>query len=105
MAIIGMYLSYLLPIVYFLIHGRPRLQRWQFGSFSLGNPLGIIANVISVIWLVVVITFSTFPGTMPVTPQTMNYSSVVMAGWLVCGGLYYFAGGWKGFNVPFINGE
>jgi amino acid transporter len=102
MAIIGMYLSYLMPIVVWLIHGRPKMQRSEFGSFYLGRVFGIILNLISIIWLVTVIIFSTFPGSMPVTVKTMNYSSVVMAGWLLCGAIYYFAGGWKKFNVPVV---
>ena len=105
MAIIGMYLSYLLPIVYMLIHGRPKIQRSEFGPFYLGRGLGIALNVISIVWLVVCIIFSTFPNFMPVTPQNMNYSSVVMAGWLVFGAGYYFAGGWKKFNVPVVESD
>ena len=102
MAIIGMYLSYLLPIVYMLIHGRPKMQRLDFGPFHLGRGLGVVLNMISIVWLIVVIIFSTFPNFMPVTPQNMNYSSVVMAGWLVFGTVYYFAGGRRKFRVPVV---
>jgi amino acid transporter len=104
MAIVGMYLSYLLPIVYFLIHGRPKMSRADFGPFYLGKALGIAVNLISIVWLIVTIIFSTFPIFMPVTAANMNYSSVVMAGWLVCGAAYYFLGGWKKFNVPVVDG-
>lgn len=105
MAIIGVYLSYLLPIVYMLLYGRPKMQRSDFGPFYLGRGLGVVLNLISILWLMVVIVFSTFPTVVPVTPQNMNYSSVVMAGWLVFGAVYYFAGGWKKFKVPVVEDE
>lgn len=100
MAIIGMYLSYILPICYMLFFGRSKLSRADFGPFKLGNALGITLNVISIVWLVVSILFSTFPSAMPVTAETMNYSSVVMAGWMVFGAVYFFGWGRKTFKVP-----
>lgn len=101
MAIIGMYLSYVLPICYMLVHGRPSLlSAADYGPFRLGRGFGVLCNVVSVVWLVVSIVFSTFPSAMPVTAATMNYSSVVMAGWMVFGAAYYFARGRKNFRVP-----
>ncbi|KAK1452876.1 amino acid permease [Colletotrichum cuscutae] len=103
MAIIGMYLSYIIPIVYMLVHGRKNLNRSDFGPFKLGPVLGPILNVISFIWMTVVIIFSTFPSAMPVTPQNMNYSIVVMAGWLAFGVVYYISFGRKKFEVPAVD--
>ncbi|KAK1528160.1 amino acid permease [Colletotrichum paranaense] len=103
MAIIGMYLSYIIPIVYMLVHGRKNLSRSDFGPFKLGPVLGPILNVISLIWMTVVIIFSTFPSAMPVTPQNMNYSIVVMAGWLTFGVVYYILFGRKKFEVPAVD--
>jgi choline transport protein len=101
MAVIGMYMSYLLPVVYMLL-GRSRLAPADYGPFRLGGPLGIVCNVVSVIWLVVSIIFSTFPSAIPVTAANMNYSSVVMVGWTVFGAIYYLVWGWKEFRVPEI---
>jgi hypothetical protein len=42
---------------------------------------------------------------MPVTPQNMNYSSVVMVGWTFLGGVYYFVRGRKKFEVPVVDRE
>lgn len=79
MAIIGMYLSCLMPIVVWLIWGRPNMQRPDFGSFYLGTMFGIILNLISVNLLVILTIFSTITGFTPVTAKTMNHSSAVMA--------------------------
>ncbi|KAK1579732.1 amino acid permease [Colletotrichum navitas] len=100
MSIIGMYASYILPIVYMLAHGRKNLSPSDYGPFKLGPVLGPVLNIISLVWMTVVIVFSTFPSAMPVTPQNMNYSVVVMAGWLFFGVAYYLSFGKKKFEVP-----
>ncbi|KAI4594694.1 hypothetical protein KJ359_007497 [Pestalotiopsis sp. 9143b] len=103
MAIIGLYLSYTLPIVYMLLYGRRRGSTHHSGPFRLAKPLGITLNVIGIMWMTLVVIFSTFPGTMPVTPENMNYSSVVMVGWLIGGFLYYVARGKKKYGVPHVS--
>ncbi|KAF2994340.1 hypothetical protein E8E14_003458 [Neopestalotiopsis sp. 37M] len=103
MAIIGLYLSYTLPIIYMLLYGRRKHTAGHWGPFRLGRPLGIAFNVVGVAWMILVMVFSTFPGTMPVTPENMNYSSVVMVGWLVFGFVYYVARGKKKYEVPHVN--
>ncbi|KIX09497.1 uncharacterized protein Z518_00577 [Rhinocladiella mackenziei CBS 650.93] len=82
MAIIGMYLSYILPIVYMLLCGRPRLSTSEYGPFKLGRISGMLINIFAIMWLVFAMVFSTFPNFQPVTPQNMNYSTVVLAGWI-----------------------
>ncbi|CAH0023191.1 unnamed protein product [Clonostachys rhizophaga] len=100
MAIIGMYLSYVLPIGYMLFFGRRKLQKSEYGSFRLGAFFGPSLNIISIIWMIVCMIFSTFPTTMPVTAGNMNYSTVVMAAWLLFGGIYYVWFGRHKFEVP-----
>jgi amino acid transporter len=103
MAILGLYTSYLIPIIYFMVHGRPKLAKHQFGFFKMPNALGLGLNLLSCAWLVLAIIFSTFPTVMPVTAQNMNYSTVVMVGWVVLGGIYYVMLGRKKFEVPVVD--
>ncbi|KAL0930521.1 amino acid transporter [Colletotrichum truncatum] len=105
MAIIGIYLSYSIPIAYMLLVGRKKLARKEYGPFKLGNSVGPVLNVISLVWMTVVIIFSMFPSMQPVTSQNMNYSSVVMAGWLAFGLGYYFLRGCTKFEVPVVASE
>ncbi|KAM5351184.1 hypothetical protein ACJ41O_003907 [Fusarium nematophilum] len=105
MAIIGMYSSYAVPIVQMLFARRRIQAANDFGPFKLGPVFGPVANVISLIWITVVILFSTFPTAMPVTPQNMNYSIVVMAGWLVFGVVYYIFRGRYKFEVPVVDND
>ncbi|GJD00387.1 amino acid permease [Colletotrichum higginsianum] len=102
MAIIGIYISYSIPIAYMLLSGRKKLTWKDYGPFKLGSFLGPLFNVISLVWMTVVIIFSTFPSSQPVTAQNMNYSTVVMAGWLLFGMLYYFLRGKAKFEVPVV---
>ncbi|KAJ4340945.1 hypothetical protein N0V95_007347, partial [Ascochyta clinopodiicola] len=105
MAILGLYTSYLIPIVYFMTYGRNRLAAHEFGFFKMPKSLGLVLNLLSCAWLVLAIVFSTFPTYMPVTAQNMNYSTVVMVGWVVLGGIYYVVRGKKKFEVPVVDRE
>lgn len=100
MAAIALYLSYILPIIYMLLFGRQKLKSSDYGHFKLGDIFGPVLNVLGCIWMTVVIIFSAFPTVMPVTPQNMNYSSVVLGGWLVFGMIYYSICGKYKFVVP-----
>ncbi|KAK7931777.1 hypothetical protein PG985_002489 [Apiospora marii] len=102
MSIISMYLSYMLPIAYMLFGGRERLDPHLLGPFKLGRGLGRALNVVSLVWMTVAIVFSTFPTAMPVTPENMNYSIVVLAGWLLWGVLYYAFSGRHKYDVPVV---
>ncbi|KIL85236.1 hypothetical protein FAVG1_11666 [Fusarium avenaceum] len=102
MAIISMYLSYLLPILAMLFGGRAGLAKADYGPFKLGHVLGTLLNVVSAFWIVLVIVFSAFPSAMPVSAQNMNYSALVVAGWILCGVVYYLLFGHLNFRMPIV---
>lgn len=104
MAIIGMYTSYLLPIVYMTIYGRRKLAG-RFGPFKLGNILGPVVNLSAICWLLVAIVFSTFPTLQPVTTQNMNYAIAVMGGWLAVGVAFFFISGKDKYDGPVVGNE
>ncbi|KIX94978.1 uncharacterized protein Z520_09288 [Fonsecaea multimorphosa CBS 102226] len=105
MAIIGMYLSYLLPIVYMVIYGRSKLSRDDYGPFKLGKAAGVLVNIVAIVWLIFAMIFSTFPNFQPVTAQNMNYSTVVLAGWVGGGAVYYFLKARNVYTGPVIEME
>lgn len=102
MAILGMYASYILPIVYMVFYGRKKLRRDEYGPFYLGNLGGKIINWVAIGWLVLAMVFSTFPSYMPVTPQNMNYCILVMGGWLVFGVAFFFIVARKQYSGPIV---
>lgn len=97
-----MYGSYLVPIVYMVVHGRNNLSDKQFGPWKMGRTLGLIVNLVAIAWLVLAIIFCSFPGLQPVTPQNMNYSTVVLSGWMVFGLLYFVFFGRHGYVGPTV---
>ncbi|KXJ86868.1 amino acid/polyamine transporter I [Microdochium bolleyi] len=102
MSIIGSYLTHVVPIVYMIYRGRPRMSRTRYGAFALPKTVGYAVNILSVIWIIVVVVFSMFPLALPVAPDTMNYASVVLVGWGLFGAVfYYLGGGKKQFKVPY----
>jgi amino acid transporter len=101
MSILGMYASYLLPIVYMVVYGRKNLRRDQYGPFKMGK-LGLSTNMVAICWLALAIVFSTFPGVQPVTAENMNYSVVVMVGWLAFGAAFFVLFGRKYYKVPLV---
>ena len=99
MSILGMSASYLLPIAYMFIYGRKKVEQGQYGPFRLGR-FGPAVNMIAIGWLVLASVFSTFPGVQPVTEKNMNYSSLVMSGWLVFGAVFFFFFGRRSYVGP-----
>lgn len=99
MAIIGMYITYGLPIV-FMLPARSKIPRDSFGPFRMYPMVGTIVNIVSLVFITVVVIFSCFPTSLPVTPQNMQYSTVVLAGWIVIGIVYYLFRGKNKFQVP-----
>ena len=101
MSILGIYTSYLLPIVYMVLYGRKILSRDQYGPFKLGG-LGWFTNLVASCFLVLAIVFSTFPSVQPVTAKNMNYSVAVMGGWLAFGAMFFVLFGRRHYNGPTV---
>ncbi|KAF7977853.1 hypothetical protein HWV62_2615 [Athelia sp. TMB] len=73
-AVIGLYVSYALPILLRITSGRDKLVP---GPFSLGKwylPIGAVA----VAWVMFIIVLLLFPSFQTVTPQDMNYAVVII---------------------------
>lgn len=98
MAILGMYLSYALPIAYMLFHGRRNLRKQ--GHFKLSKTVGMVVNVFALLWLILAMFFSTWPSFYPVTEVNMNYSTVVLGGWILFGAAYFLVAGRKRYSGP-----
>ena len=101
MAILGCYASYVLPIAYMLAYGRkPSAHRIvRFGPYNLGK-WGPAINILALLWGTLAMLFSMFPSLQPVTAENMNYSSVVMGGWVVLGAAYFVVFQRKSYTGP-----
>ncbi|KIW90075.1 uncharacterized protein Z519_09506 [Cladophialophora bantiana CBS 173.52] len=101
LAVVGLYLSYLLPVVVILWRRikNPKSLRW--GPFELGR-WGITLNIVSIIYTVFCCVFLVFPPYQPVTAQNFNYASVVLGGVLALSAAYWFIRGRKVYTGPAI---
>ncbi|KAJ5561734.1 hypothetical protein N7535_003805 [Penicillium sp. DV-2018c] len=93
--------SYGLPILISLIRGRRDVKG---SSFSLGR-FGFVINCITIAWIVLAIALFCMPVTLPVTPESMNYASVVFTGFAGISLFWYFVYARKHFTGPPVNRE
>jgi hypothetical protein len=70
-------LSYLAAILPHLISGRRRLRH---GVFWMKGWMGNLVHTFTCVYIVVFMVIFCFPYSQPVTPDSMNYSSVVLGG-------------------------
>lgn len=85
--IIFLLLSYAIPIVCLLNYGRNKLRH---GPFWLGK-VGMFSNFVVLGWTIFTVVFFSFPPSMPVTAQDMNYSAVVTVAFVGYSLIYWFA--------------
>ncbi|KAK8090397.1 hypothetical protein PG997_005358 [Apiospora hydei] len=67
--------AYLIPIGTNMLTGRRHMHR---GHFHLGDFWGWVVNGVTVGWLLFAIVFFSFPYSMPVAAESMNYTCVVV---------------------------
>lgn len=89
--------SYGLPILVSLLRRRINVRN---SSFSLGK-FGYAINILTICWISLAIFIFCMPvATAGLTPQTMNYASVVFTGFATISVIWYFVRGRKEFKGP-----
>lgn len=76
-AVIGLYISYVLPVLLRLFARDFKRGPWHLGSWS--RPIGIIA----VLWVIFISILFMLPTANPITVVTFNYTPVVVLGTLI----------------------
>lgn len=77
-------LSYVIPILLRRINEHHPEVMFKPGPFYMGNGIvGLAANVICITWTLFICVIFSFPTVLPVTPQNMNYASVITVGVIV----------------------
>jgi len=86
--VIGLAVSYAIPIATSLLHGRREVSkaRWNWGPI-----VGPIINVVALCWIAFELVLFSMPTALPVTKESMNYASVVFVGFLTISAIWYFA--------------
>lgn len=82
LTVVGLYVSYLMPIVLLLYRRQCTPEIIKLGPWRLGR-FGTVTNLLSILYLICTSTFLLFPISQPVSPKNMNYASVVLGGVII----------------------
>lgn len=93
-ALLGTYIISFTCLVARRFEGPLPHRRWSLGS------AGLFVNIGAIFFLLVVWVFIFFPISPDVTPETMNWSSVMFCGTMAFAMLYYFLRGRKYYTSP-----
>lgn len=88
--------SYGMPILISVLRGRKAVKN---SSFSLGR-FGFAINIAMIVWIVLAVVLFCMPVSLPVEAASMNYASVVFAGFAAISIGWYFVRGRKDFTGP-----
>ncbi|KAF9732189.1 hypothetical protein PMIN06_009905 [Paraphaeosphaeria minitans] len=88
--------SYGMPILISVLRKRRAVKH---SSFSLGR-FGYWINIATLCWICLAVVLFCMPVSLPVEAASMNYASVVFAGFAAISVIWYFIRGRKDFNGP-----
>ena len=98
-AVIGLYIAYVLPILLRLFARDFQRGPWHLGAWS--RPIGII----SVLWVIFISVLFMLPTATPVTVQNFNYTGIVVLGALLILVVWWFVSARSWFKGPHIQGS
>ncbi|KKY28873.1 putative amino acid permease [Phaeomoniella chlamydospora] len=78
--VMALAVSYAIPIMISLYYKRKEVNA---AKWTCGKILGPIVNTIAVLWIMFEVVLFSMPTALPVTEVSMNYASVVFAGFMV----------------------
>lgn len=78
----------------------PETLRW--GPWRFPGALGVANNLFACVYLFVMWFFSFWPGSVEVTAESMNFSSVTFGGIVLFAVLWYFIRGRKIYKGPIV---
>ncbi|RDW73459.1 hypothetical protein BP6252_07366 [Coleophoma cylindrospora] len=95
--VMALQLAYAIPIGLSLFYRRTDVSkaRWNCGPI-----LGPIVNVVALCWIAFEVVLFSMPTALPVTAITMNYSSVVLVGFMAIAAFWYFVYARKVYKGP-----
>ena len=74
----------------------------QWGPWKVPGVLGVANNLFACVYLFVLWFFSFWPGSVEVTAQSMNFSSVTFGGTVLFAIVWYYVRGRKTYVGPFV---
>lgn len=102
MSVVGLYISYLMPVLLLLHRRCTRPKEIQWGPWRLNNKVGIVLNIVASVYTMFTCVFMLFPPYQPVTAQNMNYAAPVITAMLLLSAGYWGLEGRKSYVGPLI---
>ncbi|RMJ08802.1 hypothetical protein CDV36_011599 [Fusarium kuroshium] len=99
LAVVGLEISYIMPIVLLIWRRITSPEQLKWGPFRLGRA-GMLINIVAVAYLIFTSVFSLFPPYQPVTAENMNYASLVLGATLLFGLVYWPLRARKKYSGP-----
>jgi choline transport protein len=84
-----------------MISKRLKNEKIPFGPWTLGR-WGLPVNLFAAAYGLVTVVFTFFPPSVPVSAESMNYSSVVYVGVVILGLMYYAVAGRRQYVAPVV---
>jgi choline transport protein len=78
------------------------LETVQWGPWKVPGALGVANNLFACVYLVLLWFFSFWPGSVEVTAQSMNFSSVTFGGTVLFVVVWYYVRGKKTYVGPIV---
>ena len=97
---VGFYLSYFPPICFITLaklRGRPAVQ---YGPFRLWKRTGIAINLVSLVYIMYILSFVALPTILPVTRTNMNYAGPIVLAIILVAIVDWSVNGRKRFHLP-----
>ncbi|KAL3427905.1 amino acid permease [Phlyctema vagabunda] len=95
--VMALQLAYAIPIGLSLWYKRVDVSK---ARWNVGPVFGPIVNVVALCWIAFEVVLFSMPTALPVTPVTMNYSSVVLVGFMAIAAVWYFVYARKVYKGP-----
>ncbi|KJA17855.1 hypothetical protein HYPSUDRAFT_205831 [Hypholoma sublateritium FD-334 SS-4] len=97
-------LSYIIPIFCRRVFAKHPDVMFKPGPFYMGDGwMGFLCNVNCIVWTLFICVIFSLPTVMPVTPENMNYASVITVGVIALAFAWYVLGAHKFYVGPQSN--
>lgn len=80
-----------------------KLDTLVWGPWRVPEPIGTVCNLLACLYLAIVFFFAFWPPAVPVTPNTMNYSSLIVGVVAIISGVYYVIWAHKTYTGPVVD--
>ena len=98
-AVIGLYIAYVTPVLLRRLHPEFVPGRWNLGAFSA------VIGWVAIAWVAFIVVLFMLPPASPVTVETFNYAPVAVFAVVIFATVSWFVGGRKHFMVDVPEGH